>query len=169
MPLGIVKFTFMGNIDSDNVRMNLKYAPGISMEDNQKYTSKVANATLKYLQTVMSGTVKDITIDLGQGYSLHGNGGAGNNISSFTFRLVDTEKRNVKSFQIVEKMQKELLAALKQKYAFLQDISIFTMQAGASSGKPISFNIVGDDYQQINAYVQEILPSIKAIPGVYNV
>jgi hypothetical protein len=60
----------MGNIDSNNVRMNLKYPPGISMADNQEYTSKVANATLKYFQTVMSGVVKDITIDLGQGYSL---------------------------------------------------------------------------------------------------
>jgi len=56
----------MGNIDSNNVWMNLKYAPGISMADNQEYTSKIAHATLKYFQTVMSGVVKDITIDLGQ-------------------------------------------------------------------------------------------------------
>ena len=36
------------------------------MADNQEYTSKIAHATLKYFQTVMSGVVKDITIDLGQ-------------------------------------------------------------------------------------------------------
>ena len=46
--------------------MNLNYPPGISLTDNQGYTSKVANATLKYFQTVMSGMVKDISIDLGQ-------------------------------------------------------------------------------------------------------
>jgi hypothetical protein len=40
------------------------------MSDNQEYTSKVAKATLKYFQTVMSGVVRDISIDLGQGYSL---------------------------------------------------------------------------------------------------
>ncbi len=169
IPLWIVKFSFMGNIDSNNVWMNLKYAPWISMADNQEYTSKIAHATLKYFQTVMSGVVKDITIDLGQWYSLKWAWGAGNNVSSFTMRLVDTTKRNIKSFQIVEKMQKELLVALEQKYAFLQDASIFTLQAWAGSGKPISFNIVGDDYQKINDYVQEILPYIKAIPGVYNV
>jgi hypothetical protein len=66
MPLGIVKFSFMGNLDSNNVRMNLKYAPGISLADNQVYTSKVAHATLKYFQTALSGVVKDISIDLGQ-------------------------------------------------------------------------------------------------------
>ena len=64
MPLGIVKFSFMGNIDSNNVWINLKYPPGISMTDNQAYTSKIARATLKYFQTVMSGVVKDISIDL---------------------------------------------------------------------------------------------------------
>ncbi|MFA6256367.1 MAG: efflux RND transporter permease subunit [Candidatus Absconditabacterales bacterium] len=169
LPLGVVKFSFMGNMDSNNVWMNLKYAPGISLTDNQEYTSKVARATLIYFQTVMSGMVKDISIDLGQGYSLQGGGGAGNNISSFTIRLVDTTQRNKKSFQIVEQMQKELLVALKQKYAFLQDASIFTIQAGGGSGKPISFSIVGEDYQKINDYVQKILPSIKAIPGVFNV
>ncbi|MFA7718156.1 MAG: efflux RND transporter permease subunit, partial [Candidatus Absconditabacterales bacterium] len=49
------------------------------------------------------------------------------------------------------------------------DASIFTLQAGGGAGKPISFSIVGDDYQKINDYVQEILPDIKAIPGVFNV
>ncbi|HMS91350.1 MAG TPA: efflux RND transporter permease subunit, partial [Candidatus Absconditabacterales bacterium] len=169
LPLGIVKFSFMGNMDSNNVWMNLTYAPGISLSDNQTYTSKVANATLKYFQTVMSGMVRDISIDLGQGYSLQGGGGAGNNVSSFTIRLVDTTQRNMKSFEIVEQMQKELLSALKQKYAFIQDVSVFTIQAGGGSGKPIAFSIVGDDYQEINDYVQSILPDIKAIPGVFNV
>lgn len=169
LPLGVVKFSFMGNMDSNNVWMNLKYAPGISLTDNQEYTSKVARATLIYFQTVMSGMVKDISIDLGQWYSLQWWWGAGNNISSFTIRLVDTTQRNKKSFQIVEQMQKELLVALKQKYAFLQDASIFTIQAWWGSGKPISFSIVGEDYQKINDYVQKILPSIKAIPGVFNV
>ena len=169
LPLWIVKFSFMGNIDSNNIRMNLKYAPGISLSDNQAYTSKVAHATLKYFQTALSGVVKDISIDLGQWYSLQWSAGAGNNVSSFTIRLVDTTQRTIKSFQIVEKMQKELLVAMKQKYAFLQDASIFTLQAWWGSGKPITFSIVGDDYQKINDYVQQILPEVKAIPGVFNV
>jgi hypothetical protein len=50
-------------------------------------------------------------------------------VSSFTIRLVDTTQRNIKSFQIVEKIQKELLAAMKEKYAFLKDASVFTVQA----------------------------------------
>ena len=169
IPLWVVKFSFMGNIDSNNVWINVKYPPGISMADNQEYTSKVARATLKYFQTVMSGVVKDISIDLWQWYSLQWSASAWNNVSSFTIRLVDTTQRNRKSFQIVEQMQKELVAALKGKYTFIQDISVFTTQAWASSGKPVAFNIVGDDYQKINDYVQEILPDIKNIPGVFNV
>ena len=50
-------------------------------------------------------------------------------MSSFTIRLVDTTQRNIKSFQIVEQIQKELVFALKEKYTFIQDISVFTTQA----------------------------------------
>jgi hypothetical protein len=53
-------------MDSDNVRMNISYSPGLSLEDNQKYTAKVADATMKYFQTVLSGMVKEVAIDLGQ-------------------------------------------------------------------------------------------------------
>jgi hypothetical protein len=56
----------MGNIDSNNIWMNIKYPPGISLETNQEYTSKIAKATLKYFQTALPDVVKDVTIDLGQ-------------------------------------------------------------------------------------------------------
>jgi len=169
IPLGVVKFTFMGNIDSNNVWMNIKYAPGTSLEANQEYTSKVAKATLKYFQTALPDVVQDVTIDLWQWYSLDWWWGVGSHVSSFTIRLVDTEEREIPSYKIVEQMQQELLLALKTKYAFISDISSFTIQAWGWWGKPVAFNIVGDDYQQINDYVQEILPEIKAIPGVFNV
>ncbi len=169
LPLGVVKFSFMGNIDSNNIWMNIQYAPGISLIDNQTYTSKVANATIKYFQTVMSGMVQDISIDLGQWHSLKWWWSAGNNVSSFTIRLVDTQQRNRKSFELVEQIQKELIVALKQKYAFIKDISAFTVQAWWGSWKPVTFDIVGDDYQKINEYVQQILPDIQSIPGIFNV
>ena len=66
MPLGIVKFSFMGSMDSNNMWMNVRYAPGLSLEDNQKYTAKVAQATMKYFQAELSGMVQNISIDLGQ-------------------------------------------------------------------------------------------------------
>jgi hypothetical protein len=43
--------------------------------------------------------------------------------------LVDTEEREIPSYKIVEQMQQELLLALKTKYAFISDISSFTIQA----------------------------------------
>lgn len=50
IPLGIVKVDFMGNIDSNNVRINVKYAPGITIQENQKYTSQISNDILDYYQ-----------------------------------------------------------------------------------------------------------------------
>jgi hypothetical protein len=63
---GVVKFSFMGSMDSDNVRMNVNYSPGLSLVDNQQYTAKVADATMKYFQTQLSGLVEEVAIDLGQ-------------------------------------------------------------------------------------------------------
>ncbi|MCX6822994.1 MAG: efflux RND transporter permease subunit [candidate division SR1 bacterium] len=169
VPLGVVKFSFMGDLDSNNIWMNLTYKPGTSLSVNQQDTSEIADATLKYFQSVLSGTLQDMTIDLGQGYSLRGAGGVGSNVASFTIRLSDTTQRNIPSYKIVEQMQKQLLPLVVGRYPVLQDMSIFTQQAGASSGKPVSFDIAGEDYQQVNAYIQSILPEIKAIPGIYNV
>lgn len=169
VPLGFVKFSFMGNLDSNNVWMNLTYKPWTSLSVNQQATSEIADATLKYFQSVLSGTLEDMSIDLGQWYSLQGGWGVGSNVSSFTIRLVDTDERDIASYKIVEQMQKQFLPLVKGRYPVLQDMSIFTVQAWWGSGKPIAFNIAGEDYQEVNAYIQSILPEIKAIPGIFNV
>lgn len=163
-----VKFSFMGSIDSDNVRMNINYSPGLSLEDNQKYTAKVADATMKYFQTALSGLVKEVAIDLGQWYSLEWWWSIGSHISSFTIKLIPGIDREKASYTIVEQIQQELLVALKEKYAFIDDMTVFTIQAWWW-GKPVAFSIVGEDYQAINTYIQTILPDITQIPGVFNV
>ena len=70
MPLGVVKFSFMGSMDSNNIRINVKYPPGLSLAENQKYTAEIADASMKYFQSELSGLVQDVSIDLGQSYSL---------------------------------------------------------------------------------------------------
>ena len=169
VPLGFVKFSFMGNLDSNNIWINLTYKPWTSLSVNQQATSEIADATLRYFQTIFTGDLKDMSIDLGQGYSLQWAGGVGSNVASFTIRLIDTKQRNIPSYKMVEQMQKQFLPLVTGRYPVLQDMSIFTTQAWWGSWKPISFNIAGEDYQQVNAYIQSILPEIKRIPGIYNV
>jgi len=166
---GIVKFEFMWNIDSDNIWINAKYEPWIAIDQNQQNTAKIANDVFDYFNQNYKWLVKYISIDLWSEYSLHWWGQWWNNVSTFTIRLVKWVDRNIKSYQIVENLQKFLSSDIKNKYNFLKDIFVFTMQAWWGSGKPISFDIVGEDYQQINNYIQQILPAIKNINGVYNV
>ena len=172
---GWVKFSFMGSMDSDNVRININYSPGISLDDNQKYTAKVADASMKYFQTALSGMVQEVAIDIGQWYSLgqwYSPGWwwtATSHLSSFTIKLIPTDNRDKASYEIVEQIQQELFVALQQKYAFIEDMTVFTLQAWWGWGKPVAFNIVGEDYQAINTYIQTILPDIAQIPGIFNV
>ena len=66
---GVVKVDFMASTDSDNVRINVKYSPGISIEDNQKYTYQISKDILKYLSDKYSPQIKYVTIDLGSARS----------------------------------------------------------------------------------------------------
>jgi hypothetical protein len=50
-------------------------------------------------------------------------------MSSFTIKLFPGDDRTKTSYAIVEQMQQELLAALQQRYAFIDDITVFTIQA----------------------------------------
>lgn len=172
IPLGIVKVDFMGNSDSNNVWINVKYAPGISIEDNQKYTSQLANEILWYINTKYPQIIKDISLDLGSqnGASIIAAGGDGgnNNLAAFNIRLIEGENRTIKSYQMVEDLQQFFSSGIKKKYSFIEEISPLTQRSGPPSGKAIGFYIEGKDYTQINQYIQTILPSIKKIPGVYN-
>ncbi len=165
----IVKISFMWNIDSDNIWMNVSYAPGVRLEDNQAYTAKVAKASMKYFQTALSGMVKEVSIDIGQWYSLQWWWSLWSHETSFTLKLTDVEERDMTSYAMVEKIQQELVPALTQQYHVIQNMFVFTVQAWWDGGKPVAFSIVWDDYQEINTYIQTIFPAIVAIPGIFNV
>lgn len=173
IPLGVLKVDFMGNLDSNNVWINIKYAPGISIEDNQKYTNQLANEILDYIDGKYPEAIKDISIDLG---SQNGGsvisidwGGGNNNLASFNIRLIEWEDRKIKSYEIVEDLERFFSSGIKKKYWFIEEISPLTQKAWPPSGKAIGFYIQGKDYTEINNYIQSILPDIKKISGVYNV
>lgn len=173
IPLGLLKVDFMGNTDSNNVWINIKYAPWISSQDNQNYTSKLSNDILDYINSKYPQVIKDISIDLGSqnwwSAISAGWGGGNNNLASFNIRLVEWELRTIKSYQIVEDLQNFFSSTIKKKYSFIQEISPLTQKSWPPSGKAIGFYIEGKDYAQINQYIQSILPDIKKIQGVYNV
>ena len=173
IPLWLLKVDFMGNSDSNNVWINVKYAPGISIEDNQKYTNQLANEILGYIDTKYPQIIKDISLDLGSqnGASIISAGwdGGNNNLAAFNIRLIAWENRTIKSYQVVEDLQQFFSSGIKKKYSFIQDIAPLTQKAWPPSGKAIGFYIQGKDYTQINQYIQSILPDIKKIAGVYNV
>lgn len=172
IPLGVVKVDFMGNTDSNNVWINIKYPPGISIQDNQRYTNQLSLDILEYINGHYPQAIKDISVDLGsQNWwsMLTAWGGTTNHLASFNIRLVEWEKRAMKSYQIVEDLQKFFSSTIRKKYSFIQEIAPLTQKWWPPSGKPIGFYIEGKDYTQINDYIQKILPAIKKISGIYNV
>jgi len=64
IPLGILKVDFMGNTDSNNVWINVKYTPGVSLQDNQNYTHQISNEVLEYINSKYPETIQYISVDL---------------------------------------------------------------------------------------------------------
>ena len=62
--LGIIKIDFMGNTDSNNVRVNVTYTRGVSVQDNKKYTNQLSNDILDYINSKYPTAIKYIAVDL---------------------------------------------------------------------------------------------------------
>lgn len=166
--LWLVKFEFMGNIDSNNIWINLKYAPGIKMEENQNNTSLITKDIIWYFNKNYPNTLMYASVDLWKQFAMEWGSFAGTNQSSITFRLVDWKERNTKSYTIVENLQKYIDSEVRVRYPFAQEIAPITAKAGGWWWKAISFSIIWDDYIKINDYIQKILPEIKKINWIYN-
>ena len=65
IPLGLIKVDFIGNSDSNNVWINVTYAPGISVFDNQVYTNQLSHDILDYIAAHYPQVVQYISIDIG--------------------------------------------------------------------------------------------------------
>ncbi len=175
--IGVIKVDFFGNSDSNNVWINVKYEAWISLAQNQNYTSEISKEILPYLNEKYNNVIRSITVDLASEKSsnslasaLRGWGGT-YNISSYTIRLLDDKKRpvDVKSYEIVEALNNSIMKDIKSKHSYVKDIYALTQKSWPWWGKAVGFYIVWDDYKKIDKYINDILPYIKEVPGMYNV
>ncbi|MCF7834488.1 efflux RND transporter permease subunit [Candidatus Gracilibacteria bacterium] len=166
--IGLIKIDFLGDSDSENIWINIKYVAGISTSENQEYTSTLLKDISTHLDQKYGNIIEYIEINLGT-LGLQQGIKDPNNIANFSIKLVSEDDRNIKSYKMNEEIQEYLKTQIKPKYNFLQDISSLTLQGGPGGGsKPIGFYLIGDDYNQIGKYIAHIMPLISNIKGVYN-
>ncbi len=179
---GLLKVDFLGNSDTNNVWINVKYKPGITLEDNKKVTYQITKDLVDYLKkNDFAYWIESLTIDIGSQRTTNSieaafNAGGGNyNVMSFSLRLFDNDKlakdgrkRTYMSFYLTEKLQEFVSTEIKNKYQDIDDISTVTQRGGPSAGKPVWFYILNNDLDVMGKYVATISPEIQKIHWVYN-
>lgn len=182
-----IKTDFLWDADSNNVWINMKYRAGISADENREDTQKVLQDVLTYVNKNYNNMIDYISVEIGKQNWVQWWWDT-SNYSSITLKLhpmqakwlldligvaklfnTDAKERTVKSYAMVEQLRQYIDESIKPKYSFLQEIAPVQVKWWPSGGKPIGFYIVWDDLIALGTYMANILPDIKAIPGVFNV
>lgn len=168
----IVKVDFMPTTDQDNIYLNLKYSPWISLEQNQQYSNEIAWEVVSYFQKNYSWLVEYIWLDLWSTKSTSAIWWAwaswNDNLSNFTIKLLPWDDRKIKSYVIAEEFQKYINTNIKTKYKFINDIYLVS-SSSMSWGKAVWFYLVWDNIQKLNEYYLSIKPDLEKIDWMYNI
>ncbi len=167
IPLGFVKVDFLWDADQDNIWINAKYTPWVSVQDNQKYTQELLTDILSYTNENYKGMIEYMTVDIGKVNGVQWWGWDTSNYSSFSLKLVPKADRSLASYTIIERM-KSYLDAVKSKYPRVEELWAVQQKWWPGAGKAVGFYLVWDDLDALWKYMATIMPEIKQIKWIYN-
>ncbi|MFK7780554.1 MAG: efflux RND transporter permease subunit [Candidatus Gracilibacteria bacterium] len=175
---GAIKVDFMSPVDSNNITVNLNYIPGIDLEKNRELTYKITTKINNYFEKVYPNTLEYIGVDLGvksggdpMKNAMYGTSGS-DNYSTLTIKLADKDNKRIvdgskyKAYTIKENLQKFVDKNIKSKY--LKELLITSEKSGPGTGKPISFNFIGENLDDIIEYIDILYPKLENIEGSFN-
>lgn len=176
--LKVIKVDFMSSVDSNNITVNLNYTPWIDLEKNRELTYDITNKINNYLNENYPEISEYIWVDLWikSGWDPLKNAmywtSWSDNYSTLTIKLADKDnKRKVdwilyKSYTIKESLQHFVDTNIKSKY--IKDILVTTEKAGPWAWKPIAFNLIWNNLEDIVEYMNLIFPKLKELDWAYN-
>lgn len=167
--LWIIKTDFMPPTDMENIWINIEYPSGFSNENNQNETNKIFKDISNYIEKDFKWYVDYYYVNIWNIYSLSmaASSITADNQAYINIKLVDSEKRKIKSYDMTEKLQNFLNNEVKQKYPNINEI--YTVSSWSMSWwKSVWFSILWNNLNEISNYIEKILPEVEKIPWVYN-
>lgn len=189
IPLGIVKTDFLKSGDQSDIRVNIKYKPWISEQQNRENTQMILDDILQFTKTNHTKDFHHITVEIWSANGERTMWGDTSHYSSITLKLYEkpkkwvldilwinrlfgqekTYKRKTHSSIILQDLREYIDTKIIPKYSFIEEISPLQLATWPSSGKPVGFYLMGENLEEIGKYHEQIIGQIKQIPGIYNV
>ena len=152
---------FFPRADPDRAVVNVKLPEGSSLDTSDRIVRAVEAAAAKYSEN------KTIVASVGGGLTSGGEftgGGAGSaNKSNVSIEFVDREFRKTPSSKIIDHLRKDL-ANLSGA-----EITAEEERHGPQTGKPITIEISGEDFEAVGALAAGVRGQLKKIDGVVDI
>lgn len=158
---GVLKTEMFPQTDIQYFFINVETPKGIILEETEEITKEVEN----YLQTVPE--IDNFLTVIGQSSAnmdiITTSGSLDSNLANITVNLINDDERELKSYQIAEKIRDEFKTFTGAK------VTISELSEGPPSEAPITVRITGDDIETLKDLTKQIESVIKQNPYTENV
>ncbi|MFA5022604.1 MAG: efflux RND transporter permease subunit, partial [Patescibacteria group bacterium] len=156
---GIIKTEFFSASDFDSLYINIEAPTGLKLDETSKIVNQVETRLLQYKEISNFSTL----VGVGSAQSIAGSFGNPSNVASITLKLKDKKDRQIKSYDLAEKIRKDL------KDIQEATITIQSPSAGPPSGSAFEARIAGDDLQKLDQIAHDLKPTLASIKGVADI
>lgn len=156
---GIVKSEFFPAADGDVLYVSMRGPIGLNLDQTDKIAQKVETRLLKISDIVNFSTIVG---NAGSNGNMGGGGSNKSNTASITIKLTPMENRNIKAYDIAQKIRDNL--------SDIQDatITVSAPSGGPPSGSAFQAQISGENLQTLDKIAQDLKPMIDSVPGTIN-
>ena len=170
---GIVRFVFFPQIESDQIRINLKMPVGTPFVETEATISEIERAVTRLTGSITGdnndsrGIIESVSTSIGStspaaGPGRSGSGETGGNVGELTLQLVPSDFRNVTAAEIE--------ARLRDEVGNLPGIDELTFESSlAGNEADIEIDLAHPDEAQLIAAARELRDELTKLPGAINV
>jgi len=153
-----IRFVFVPEDIGEAFYIETEAAPGITLEQNQKYLKEVE----KKIYTYPKDTIKHVVTSIGAA-GLNNRDDVlktGKNLGQIIVYLQPGDKRSKKQSELMEEINQFLL-----KQPHFKKVSVAPEENGPPTGKPIYLQFRGPDFKVMDQKARPIYDYLKTIPG----
>ncbi len=147
---------FFPSVDPERVFISVEGPTGTNLEMSNKIAKKIESKLKSFTQT----DIKEYVANVGYSNNPMDGGGKAANKSTITVQYVDYNNRTVPSTETTEKIRQAISNIAGGT------IEVKKEEHGPPVGKPISVEIIGDDFKTLGKLTKEIFKIIESVPGV---
>lgn len=156
---GVVKTEFFPLSDSDVLYISMRGPAGLNLDQTDQITQEVEKRLLSFPEIVNFATIVG---SAGSNGRMSGGGSNTSNTSSITIKLTPQESRDIKAYDIAQKIRENL--------ADIQDakITVSSPSGGPPSGSAFQAQISGENLQTLDKIANDLKPVLDAVAGTIN-